>query len=68
MALLAKFDGDFAYGSQTYTRYRSAAVHVVISSLPGPLMARNGHAEVSWRCPLLGEQRKTFALTELFRF
>src|SRR5258705_12810486 len=20
--------------------------------------ARNGHAEVSWRCPLLGEQRK----------
>ncbi len=24
-------------------------------------MARNGHAEVSWRCPLLGEQRKTFA-------
>src|SRR5258707_2901960 len=32
------------------------------------LMARNGHAEVSWRCPLLGEQRKTFALIELFRF
>jgi len=29
---------------------------------------RNGHAEVSWRCPLLGEQRKTFALIELFRF
>src|SRR5258706_11843148 len=30
--------------------------------------ARNGDAEVSWRCPLLGEQRKTFALIELFRF
>src|SRR5258707_5449641 len=26
------------------------------------LVARNGHAEVSWRCPLLGERRKTFAL------
>ena len=26
--------------------------------------ARNGHAEVSWRCPLLGEQRKTFARIE----
>jgi len=26
------------------------------------------HAEVSWRCPLLGEQRKTFARIELFRF
>ena len=22
----------------------------------------------AWRCPLLGEQRKTFALIELFRF
>src|SRR6266403_1990897 len=29
-------------------------------------VARNGHAAVSWRCPLLGEQRKTFALKELF--
>src|SRR6478736_2490770 len=29
-------------------------------------LARNGHAEVSWRCPLLGEQRKTFARIELF--
>src|SRR5260370_21728071 len=27
-----------------------------------------GHAEVSWRCPLLGEQRKTFAHGEFFRF
>jgi len=33
-----------------------------------PLMALFGHAEVSWRFPLLGEQRKTFALIELFRF
>src|SRR5258706_15395962 len=33
-----------------------------------PEVARNGHAGVSWRCPLLGEQRKTFALIELFRF
>src|SRR5258708_38391177 len=32
------------------------------------LLARNGHAEVSWRCPLLGEQRKTFALIGVFRF
>jgi hypothetical protein len=31
-------------------------------------LARNGHAEVSWRCPLLGEQRKTYARMELFRF
>ncbi|MGB8018092.1 MAG: hypothetical protein WCF80_19770, partial [Pseudolabrys sp.] len=30
--------------------------------------ARNGHAEVSWRCPLLGEQRKTYARMEYFRF
>ena len=32
------------------------------------IWARNGHAEVSWRCPLLGEQRKTYARMELFRF
>jgi hypothetical protein len=31
-------------------------------------LARNGHAEVSWRCPLLGEQRKTYARIGLFRF
>jgi hypothetical protein len=28
---------------------------------------RNRHVEVSRRCPLLGEQRKTYALIELFR-
>ncbi len=31
-------------------------------------VARNGHTEVSWQCPLLGEQRKSYALIELFRF
>jgi hypothetical protein len=31
-------------------------------------LARNGHAEVSWRCPLLREQWKTFARIEFFRF
>ena len=34
----------------------------------GPVLARNGHTEVSWQCPLLGEQRKTCARFELFRF
>jgi hypothetical protein len=59
-------------------------MHLVRRALPGadlmrradevmlrcmsPDVARNGHAEVSWQCPLLGEQRKTFALKELFRF
>src|SRR5258707_10331763 len=38
------------------------------ASVQRRLLARNGHAEVSWRCPLLGEQRKTFARIELFRF
>ena len=32
-----------------------------------PLLARSGNAEVSWRCPLLGEQRKSFARVEYFR-
>src|SRR5258705_1310696 len=31
------------------------------------LMARNGHAEVALRCPLLGEHRKSYALIEPFR-
>jgi hypothetical protein len=38
VALLARFDGNFACGSQTYTG-KSAAVRVVISSLLGPFMA-----------------------------
>jgi hypothetical protein len=32
------------------------------------LVARNGYAEVPWRCPLLGEQRKTSTRGEYFRF
>ncbi len=28
----------------------------------------NGHADPIERCPLLGEQRKTYARIELFRF
>ncbi len=44
-------------------------------ALEGPRMKKTFAAfvavattEVSWRCPLLGEQRKTFARIELFRF
>jgi hypothetical protein len=46
----------------------SEILGVVRFSTFATISARNGHAEVSWRCPLLGEQRKTFALIELFRF
>ena len=35
------------------------------ASVQRRLLARNGHADVSWRCPLLGEQRKTFARIEV---
>src|SRR5258708_35601595 len=31
-------------------------------------LARNGHAEVSWRCPLLGEQRKHLLLLSFSGF
>jgi hypothetical protein len=46
----------------------SEILGVVRFSTFATISARNGHAEVSWRCPLLGEQRKTFARIELFRF
>jgi hypothetical protein len=52
-------------------RYLAVIVEPTFEDLkrnPGSVRLRNGHAEVSWRCPLLGEQRKTFARIELFRF
>ena len=34
-----------------------SAAEAILRTFPGPLLARNGHAEVSWQCPLLGETR-----------
>jgi len=55
----------------TMERYRTSRLRSLRGSAGADArfwQARNGHAEVSWRCPLLGEQRKTYARIELFRF
>ncbi len=55
--------------SISYVPFRAAGY--AKSDHPSPpgclLLARNGHAAVVALCPLLGEQRKTYARIELFR-
>src|SRR5258708_3620699 len=55
VARLTLHRADFKIAIPPGARHRTARCSRVWS------WARNGHAEVSWRCPLLGEQQKTYA-------